>query len=128
MFAFLPVFSLLACGQTITVDVQTDGCEDFDFDEPAESEVGSSWEGDGNASVWRTSVVLEGSNLAFDPKIEASGASIKVSELFTGEPNGTSFCYQPTVLIGGVTSGVEVQWFTEDDAAVPFTTIKVEPE
>lgn len=125
MFALL---SLLACGQSITVDVQTDGCENFDFDNPQDSSIQQSWEGGGNANVWRTAVVLEGSNLAFDPKIEASGASIKVTELFTGEPDGTSFCYQPTVLIGGITSNVEVQWFTEDDAAVPFATVKVEAE
>lgn len=120
----LALLLLFACAQDIVVAIDQVGCRDYDFEDPGESTLGSAWAGE-LATVWRTGVIVA-EDAAFDPVIETEGDVLHVREAWTA---GTAedFCYEPTLNISGIVSGLEVRWYT-DDAVIPFSTAVLEPQ
>lgn len=111
--------------QDLSVTADVDGCEDFDFSDPEPSKLEGEYRGGGVVRVRRTFVVLNSSALAFDPEVDVDDPNVVITERWSGENEGASFCTEPLIDIGGVISAVTVTWYLEGEDS-PFDEIRVE--
>ncbi len=121
------VAPLSACGGDVTVTTSQTGCTDFNYSDPADPVV--EWEsiGEHEVLVWRANVLLDQAGATFSPEYAIDHGVLSVFEHWTDAASDDTFCYQPEVTVGDIRGGLEVRWFTEDDANVPFQTVDVEP-
>ncbi len=117
---------LLACVGNPELSPSSQGCTNYDFDEPQESTVEASVDGD-VANVWRTYVERENTDDTFDPDLSGEGNVVEVHEKWIAGSDGTSTCLEPHVQIKGFGAKIEVRWFTEDNSSVPVNTLELEP-
>ena len=117
---------LVSCAQELAVEHSQGGCVEYDFDDPADSEVHWEW-ADPIAKIWRTNVALEQSQLEFDPTFKTDGNLVSIYEAWGGEPLEAPFCYQPEIHVEGMTRKLEIRWYSHDDETVPFATLEIEP-
>ena len=123
MFTML---ALLACADEVSIEKAVSGCTDYDFANPAPSELVVSWNAD-VVTIARTNALLDSGNLGFDPEITAEEGVITVKEVWTAEaPDGYSFCYVPSVTIAGASDGTQVRWYLAPEDNSPYRTIELE--
>lgn len=118
---------LAACGGEVTLTPGQDGCTDYDFDNPAESEVGFEVSGS-SGRVWRNYALLEQTGLLFDPIIDVSGNTVSVYEQWAGGESDDAFCYAPYVAFEGLEGKMTVDWYLADGDTVPFDSVEIEGE
>lgn len=121
------IFVLLACTQDVQVEYGQEGCTDYDFSGTQESVLETTWVDGSTAKVARLYDVQPMTSLVFEPDIVGSGATVDLTEAWTGGVDDSEFCYQPYVLVSGITSGVELQWF-DGDPDVPFGVVDLQPD
>ncbi len=122
----LSVFSFLACVGDPKLALSTQACQDFDPDDPADPALLSAVEGE-TVDVWRSPI--QGYNLedVFEPTITTDGELIEIFELWTPGEDTTPTCLEPHLALSEFGATLEIRWFTEDDANVPFDTVKIDP-
>ena len=118
---------LIACVGNPVITPSTEGCQNYDFDDPQDSKIESSVKGD-KADVYRSFVERENLDDAFDPEIVADGNVIEVHEAWVPGSDGNATCLEPHVLIEEFEATIEVRWFTPDDDNVPVDTVNLTPE
>lgn len=99
-------------------------CTDYNFEDPAPSEVLHEWEGDA-VRVWRTNVLVP-ANLTFDPDLVPESKILHVYENWVGEQPEEDLCYFPTITITGIEKTLEVRWYEMGYDDVPVSTITIE--
>lgn len=120
------ILLLIACSQDIGVEFGQEGCENYDFSDPGESEITSEWQDETTAKVARIFDLQPMTSMVFEPEIEADGTLVHVREAWSGGVDEVEFCYQPYVLVSGIERGqIEVRWYEGDDET-PFGTAVVE--
>ena len=123
MFTLL---ALLACADEVSIEKGITGCTDYDFANPAPSELVVTWSGD-VATIARTNALLDSGNLGFDPEITAEDGVISVIEAWTADaPDGQPFCYVPSVTVTGASDGTQLRWFLDAADNVPYRTLELE--
>jgi hypothetical protein len=120
-------FFFVVCGGEVTLKPGQDGCTDYDFDNPAESEVDFEVAG-GSGRVFRTYALLEQTGLLFDPVIDVGGNTVSVYERWTGGESDDAFCYAPYVAFEGLEGKLTVDWFLADGDTVPYDSVEIEAE
>jgi hypothetical protein len=122
----LPLLLLLACADEVSIEKSVTGCTDYDFSNPAPSELVLAWEG-AVATIQRTNALLDSGNLGFDPVITAEDGIVTVVEAWTAEaPDGNPFCYVPGITVSGASDGTQVRWYLDAEDNVPFRTLVLE--
>lgn len=119
---------LAACSQDIQVEIGQEGCQDYDFSGTQVSTVEFEWTGEDAAKVWRSYDVQPMTSLVFDPVVEGDGDLLHVREAWTGGVDAEDFCYQPFVLVSGISLGVELRWYEDTARETPFGTVEIEPD
>jgi hypothetical protein len=123
----LTLLLLAACANQVTITPSQGYCTDFDYADPPDSSLEVEVSADGTARVWRANAVLDQTGLLFDPEITVDGNIVSVYEGWSGGDEETAFCYEPAIGLDGLTKKIQVRWFMDDTATVPFDTIDVEP-
>lgn len=119
------LLAFLGCASEVQVTPDQGACTDVDYANPAPSVLDWAAEGEG-ARVWRSYVFLDQSGLTFAPDFSIERGVLSVYEAWTDPEGDDTFCYEPSVTVTGYRGSLEVRWYTEDDADVPFDTVIVE--
>jgi hypothetical protein len=117
----------VACAPEVNVTSVQDGCTDFDYDDPAPSELVTTVSEDGSAVVSRTNVLLDAAGYVFEPVIVADKRLIEVFEIWTGEGEGEPFCYVPSIELSGLRGEFELRWYLAEGDSIPFATTEMKP-
>lgn len=117
---------LLACVGNPVITPTTEGCHNYDFDDPKDSKIESSVKGD-KADVYRSYVERENLDDEFAPDIVAEGNVVEVHEAWVPGSDGNATCLEPHVIIEEFGATIEVRWFTPDDDNVPLDTVTLSP-
>lgn len=123
----LALLLLTACASQVTLTPGQDGCTDYDFQNPATSEVEFDLAGS-SGRVWRTYALLDQTGLLFDPVIEIAGNTVEVYEQWTGGETDDAFCYAPYVAFEGLDGKMTVDWFLAPGDSVPYASVDVEAD
>ncbi|GDX82547.1 hypothetical protein LBMAG42_43580 [Deltaproteobacteria bacterium] len=118
---------LLACVGNPELSPSSQGCTNYDFDEPQDSTVEYSVDGD-VADVWRTYVERDNTDDSFEPDLSGEGNVVEVHEKWVAGSDANATCLEPHVRIKGFGAPIEVRWFTADNSAVPVDTLEIEPQ
>ena len=118
---------LLACVGNPELSPSSQGCTNYDFDEPQDSTVEFSVAGD-VADVWRSYVERENADDSFDPDLSGEGNVVEIHEKWVAGSDANPTCLEPHVQIKGFGAPIEVRWFTADNSAVPVDTLEIEPQ
>jgi hypothetical protein len=122
------VFSLLlGCAPEVNIVASQGGCTEFDYDNPAPSELVSEVGEDGTAVVSRTNVLLDAGDYTFEPVIVPDRRLIEVFETWTGAGEGDPFCFVPSVSLEGLRGEFELRWYLAEGDVVPFATVELKP-
>ncbi|MSQ02352.1 MAG: hypothetical protein EXR71_10765 [Myxococcales bacterium] len=120
------LWSLLACVGDPKLAISTEGCQNVDPDDPADPVVATAIEGD-TVDVYRTPVVGHNLEDVFEPTITTDGDLVEIFESWTAGEEATPACLEPHLAVSEFGATIEIRWYTEDDATVPFDTVKIDP-
>ncbi len=123
----LTLLLLVGCTESISIQVDTPPCEDYDFANPPEDGIEVSQEGD-DWHVYRVGV-FQGCDDLFDPIIEGERNVISVYEYWNERTEDYCFaCFYPTIVIEQPKEGVyEVGWY-ESGGATTIDVVSFEVE
>ena len=117
---FLAIVLACANNKTLDLEASTEGCEDYDFDDPADpkfviDQKGSDW-------VFSRTGVLQACDAQFDPEYDQVGKELSITEVWTGGDVDTcpETCFTPTVTLIDPPKGKwTVLWYI-DGEGTPF--------
>ncbi len=121
----LPLLLLVGCMESISIQVDTPPCENYDFDNPPEDGLEANLN-EGDWQVYRVGV-FQGCDDIFDPEVQGNGRSITVREYWVEQTeDDCELCFFPSIFIQDPASGVyEVEWY-EGDATEPVDVLTFE--
>jgi hypothetical protein len=121
------LLTLLACGGDVHLEMTTDYCDGVDPADPGDPQLRKSVSGD-QARVWRSNVVRDADDV-LDSAVAADAGEVTVHESWTPGNSGNDLCFQPTLLINGLTGSLDVAWYVDEESTeVAWQTITVEAE
>lgn len=112
-----------ACASPLSTTASWTGCEDYDFDDPAEPELVA--EVIGSEVVVSLTSSLQPSDSDFDPEVTSDGKRVEIREAWTGGESDEDFCFSPQVSLEGARGKLQVYWFRPGDE-VAFDNLQVE--
>jgi len=115
---------LLACSSA-QVSSSVEDCTDYDFSGEQESTLASSVDGS-TGDVWRTYVERANTDDSFAPDIVADGPVINVYEAWEDGSDANPMCMEPHVTLSDMNGEIEVRWYLDAGASVPFDTVKLQ--
>ena len=119
------IYLLVACGPiSLEFTPETNGCENYDFDNPAPSELILVEDGD-DILIQRT-MVFKSANATFTPTYSVDDYKIYIREYWEGEV-GDSFCWMPTVRVSSPPNRALEFWWYDGDADISEDVLQYEP-
>ncbi len=112
-----------ACASPLATSTSWIGCEDYDFDDPADPELVA--EVIGSEVIVSLTNVLQPADSDFDPEVVSDGKRVEIREAWTGGAAEDDFCFTPQVSLDGARGKVQVYWFRPGED-VAFDNILVE--
>ena len=119
----LVLWMALGCSAPLYIDYSQLGCDEYDFEDPSQSQLTTTQSG-ADVLVSRINVVA-GCDALFAPELSSDGSSIAVREYWSQSSADCETCFSPTITIEDAPSrAIEVRWYLED-AADPFGTVQI---
>ena len=112
--ALLLSFTLTGCGpSSLEWTASTDGCPDYDFDDPSAPALTAVAEG-GDTVLVEFGCVLQPADATFEPELTADGKAVEITERWTAG-NEADFPFIARVQLDDISGDIQVYWFRGDD-------------
>ena len=123
----LALLLLVSCMESISIQIDTPPCENYDFDNPPEDGIEVHQEG-GDWYAYRVGV-FQGCDDLFDPDVVGEKRRITVYEYWDARTEADcELCFQPTIILEQPGPGTyEISWY-EGDQAEPIDVVTFEVE
>ena len=121
------IWFLVACNPiSLEFSPENNGCENVDFDNPAESEI--IVQEDGADLLVQRTMVFQSGDAEFTPTYSVDGYKIFIREYWEGGTDEENFCWTPTVrIIDHPEINLEFWWYIAD-AAISVDVLQYEPQ
>ena len=117
---------LMGCTSQLFVDYDQVGCQDYDYNNPAEEEIVATYT-DSAITVSHANLI-QTCDAVFEPVMTSDGSTLEIREYWTGGSADCETCITPQVIISDPPRrSIEVRWYVGDES-IPLGVLEVQAE